>query len=154
MSEITVRTAELADLDTLLAFEQGIVSYERQFDDTLKEGEIHYYDLRAMILAGHVEVVVALDGDKIIGTGYARIEQAKDYQKYERFAYLGCMYVPVEYRGKGINSLVLEALKSWCKSKGVTELRLEVYTYNQQAIKAYEKAGFKPILTWMRLGID
>ena len=154
MSEIIVRTAQPADLEALLACEQGIVAYERQFDDTLREGEIHYYDLKAMILADNVEVVVATLDNQVVGSGYARIEEAKDYQKYTRFAYLGCMFVPMEHRGKGINSLVLDALKAWCRSKGITEIRLEVYTHNQQAIKAYEKAGFKPILTWMRMGID
>jgi GNAT superfamily N-acetyltransferase len=153
MNEVVVRTAELADLEKLLEFEQGIVGFERQFDETLKPGEIHYYDLRAMILADHVEVAVALIGDEVVASGYARIDPAKDYQRYPEYAYLGCMYVAEEHRGKGINNLVLEALKSWCLSKGIAELRLEVYSYNQQAIKAYEKAGFKPILTWMRLGI-
>jgi len=153
MGEIIIRSAEPADLERLLEFEQGIIGFERQFDETLKEGEIHYYDLRAMILADHVEVVVALLGVEIVGSGYARIEEAKDYQRYPAFAYLGCMFVSEEHRGKGVNNLVLEALKSWCRARGITELRLEVYSYNQPAIRAYEKAGFKPILTWMRLGI-
>lgn len=154
MSEIVVRTAQLSDLPALLECEQGIVGFERQFDDTLKEGEIHYYGLREMILADHVEVVVALMEDEIVGSGYARIDEAKDYYRFQKYAYLGCMYVKPAYRRCGINGLVLEALKNWCRSKGVTELRLEVYTNNQQAIKAYEKAGFKPILTWMRMSID
>jgi GNAT superfamily N-acetyltransferase len=153
MGEIIIRSAEMADLERLLEFEQGIIRFERQFDETLKEGEIHYYDLRAMILADHTEVAVALLGEEIVGSGYARIEEAKDYQRYPAFAYLGCMFVSEEHRGKGINHLILEALKGWCRARGITELRLEVYSYNQPAIRAYEKAGFKPILTWMRLGI-
>jgi len=154
MSEIIVRQAELNDLDTLLEFEQGIVNHERPFDDTLKEGEIHYYDLKEMILADNVEVLVAVAGDEVVGGGYARIDDAKDYQKFDRYAYLGFMYVKPEFRGRGVNNLVLGALKDWCRSRNVHELRLEVYTYNEQAIKAYEKAGFKPILTWMRMGLN
>jgi len=64
------------------------------------------------------------------------------------------MYVKPEYRGKGVNNLVLEGLKEWCHERGIRELRLEVYTENLPALKAYEKAGFKPLLTWMRLGLD
>jgi|SRR6185503_11184460 len=154
MSKIIVRKAELNDLDILLEFEQGIVNHERPFDNTLKEGEIHYYDLKGMILADNVEVLVAVAGNDIVAGGYARIEEAKDYQKYDRYAYLGFMYVQPGFRGQGVNNMVLDALKDWCRSRDVRELRLEVYTYNHQAIKAYEKAGFKPILTWMRLGLD
>ena len=154
MSNIIIREAIPGDLNALLECEQGIVRYERPFDGTLRDGEIHYYNLAEMIVADHVHVVVAEVDGKIVGSGYARIEKANPYHKHEDYAYLGCMYVEPEMRGKGINSLVLEALKNWCRSKNITELRLEVYTYNEPAIKAYEKAGFKPILTWMRMGLD
>jgi GNAT superfamily N-acetyltransferase len=154
MSDIVIREATPADLDALLQCEQGIVGYERPFDGTLKDGEIHYYDLAEMIVADDVQVVVAEVEGNVVGSGYARIEKPKPYHKHTDYAYLGCMYVDPEFRGKGINSLVLDALKAWCRSRNITELRLEVYTYNQPAIKAYEKAGFTPILTWMRMGLD
>jgi ribosomal protein S18 acetylase RimI-like enzyme len=41
----------------------------------------------------------------------------------------------------------------WAKERGLTEVRLEVYSVNQSAIKAYEKAGFTPNLLEMRLEI-
>jgi len=154
MSAITIREAKLADLDALLEFEQGIVSWERGFDNTLKEGEIHYYDLGAMIVADDVYVAVAECEGRVVGSGYARTEQGKAYQKFERYAYLGCMFVLPEFRGRGVNAMVLDALKAWCRSRNITEIRLEVYTYNYTAIKAYEKAGFTPTLIWMRMGID
>jgi GNAT superfamily N-acetyltransferase len=154
MSNIIIREAKPGDLDALLQCEQGIVTYERPFDDTLREGEIHYYDLAAMITADDVYVVVAESGDKVVGSGYLRIEQGKAYQKFEQYAYVGCMFVLPEFRGRGVNAMVLAELEVWCRSKNITEMRLEVYTYNQAAIKSYEKAGFKPILTWMRLGLD
>jgi len=154
MTKITVRKATIEDLEVLLAFEQGIVSNERPFDGTLKEGEIHYYDLAEMIAADDVHVIVAVAGNEIIGSGYARIETAKAYQKHSTYAYLGFMFVTAEHRGKGVNNRVLEGLKEWCRERGIHELRLEVYTDNTSAVKAYEKAGFKPLLTWMRLGLD
>ena len=154
MSDIIIRTAKPADLNALLEFEQGIVSWERPFDDTLKEGEIHYYDLGAMIVADDVYVVVAESEGKLVGSGYARIEQGKSYQKFGQYAYLGCMYVLPEFRGRGVNAMVLDELMAWCRAGNITEIRLEVYHNNHIAIKAYEKAGFKPTLTWMRKGLD
>jgi ribosomal protein S18 acetylase RimI-like enzyme len=154
MDNIIVREATPGDLDALLACEQGIVTSERPFDNTLKEGEIHYYDLGAMIAADHIGVFVAEVNGEIVGSGYARIENGKPYQKHTLYAYLGCMYVKPEYRGKGINSRVVAALKDWCRGKEISELRLEVYTDNLPAIKAYEKAGFGQLLTWMRMNLD
>lgn len=154
MNGITTRKAQPSDLDILLSFEQGIITAERPFDPTLKDGEIHYYDLAKMIAAPDVEVLVAELNGEVIGSGYARIIQSKDYLKHNRHCYLGFMYVKPEYRGKGVNNLVLEALKQWTLDQGINELRLEVYNDNQPAIRAYEKAGFTPNLLEMRIGID
>lgn len=154
MSDITTRAALPADLDILLSFEQGIIEAERPFDSTLKDGEIHYYDLGQMIIAPDVEVIVAeLDGE-VIGSGYARIMIPKSYLKHSRYCYLGFMYTKPEHRGKGVNNKVLEALKAWSLSQGIRELRLEVYHENQPALKAYEKAGFTPNLLEMRIALD
>ncbi|MCO5950034.1 GNAT family N-acetyltransferase [Mucilaginibacter flavidus] len=154
MGEIITRSARPADLDILLTFEQGIITAERPFDPTLKEGEIHYYDLGLMITAPDVEVIVAeLDGE-LVGSGYARIMIPKSYLKHSRYCYLGFMYTKPEHRGKGVNNKVLEALKAWALSQDIRELRLEVYHQNQPALKAYEKAGFKGHLLEMRLGLN
>lgn len=154
MGEITTRPARPEDLDILLTFEQGIIAAERPFDSTLKDGEIHYYDLGQMITAPDAEVIVAeLDGE-VVGSGYARIMIPKSYLKHSRYCYLGFMYTKPEHRGMGVNNKVLEALKSWAISQNITELRLEVYHENNPAIKAYQKAGFTPNLLEMRLGLD
>ena len=153
MEPITIRPARLDDLPILLEFEQGIITAERPFDPTLREGEIHYYDIAAMITAIDVEVVVAEIGSEIIGSGYARIEQSKIYLKHQRHAYLGFMYVKPEYRGKGVNKLVIDALRQWAISKDIDELSLEVYDENLRAVRAYEKIGFSKLLVQMRMGI-
>jgi GNAT superfamily N-acetyltransferase len=153
MNQITIRTATLDDLDTLLGFEQGVITAERPFDSTLREGEIHYYDIAAMIRASHVEVVVAELNNKLVGSGYARIEESKIYLKHPKHAYLGFMYVKPEHRGKGINQRIIEALKQWAISQGITELKLDVYNDNLPAIKACEKFGFTKLLVEMRMGL-
>ena len=93
MNDIVIREATPVDLDALLQCEQGIVAYERPFDGTLKEEELHYYDLGEMIVADDVQVVVAEVEGRVVGSGYARIEKAKPYHKHTDYAYLGCMYV-------------------------------------------------------------
>jgi GNAT superfamily N-acetyltransferase len=35
--------------------------------------------------------------------------------------------------------IIIEALKEWCLSQNITELRLDVYNDNPSAIRAYEK---------------
>ncbi len=151
MHHILIRRATPADLQTLLRFEQGVVRAERPFDPTLGEGTIHYYDIAGMLASDDVEYLVADCGPRIIGCGFARIEPSKPFLKHARHAYVGLMYVEPEFRGAGVNAMILKSLKRWCRSRDVPEMRLEVYHGNQPAVRAYEKAGFEPLYIQMRL---
>jgi GNAT superfamily N-acetyltransferase len=153
MNQINIRKAELNDLVILLEFEQGIIAAERPFDPTLKEEKISYYNIEKMISANDVQVVVAVLNEQIIGSGYARIEEAKPYLNHKLYAYLGFMYTHPSHRGKGVNALIIESLTTWVRSQDVFEMRLDVYNDNPSAIKAYEKVGFKKHLINMRIGL-
>ncbi|MEO6540842.1 MAG: GNAT family N-acetyltransferase [Ferruginibacter sp.] len=153
MKQVMIRKATLADLETLLSFEQGVISAERPFDITLKTGDTNYYDIEKMIIATDVELLVAELDDELVGSGYARIENAKDYLQHKQHAYLGFMYVKPQHRGKGVNKMIIDALASWAASQHIKELRLDVYQQNESAIKAYEKFGFVKHMIHMRMGL-
>jgi GNAT superfamily N-acetyltransferase len=89
----------------------------------------------------------------LVGCGYARIETAKHYLQHPQHAYLGFMYVLPGHRGKGINKFIVEALKTWTRARGLTELRLDVYFDNLAAISAYEKSGFTKHMIEMRMDL-
>jgi ribosomal protein S18 acetylase RimI-like enzyme len=151
--KINLRKATAADLKILLEFEQAIIKTERSFDPTLKIDPIQYYDLEKMISDPDVEIIVAENEKEIIGSGYARIQTAKPYLQHEKFAYLGFMYLLPQYRGKGINAMIIEKLKEFTVAKGISEMRLEVYFKNEAAIKSYEKSGFVKHLVEMRMPV-
>ena len=150
MENLIIRKADIDDIDLLLEFEQEIIATELPFDSTLKEGEIHYYDLEELVSAPDTEVLVAVFADEIIGTGYSSIRKAKDYLKHKQYAYLGFMYVKPEHRGKGVSRQILGALEKWTIDRGITEIRLEVYKNNLAAVRAYEKFGFNAHVLEMR----
>jgi RimJ/RimL family protein N-acetyltransferase len=153
MEQVTVRTASLNDVETLLRFEQGVITAERPFDTTIKDGDTNYYDIVEMIKSPHIEIVVAEINNQVIGSGYARIEDSKPYLKHQKHGYLGFMYVEPAHRGKGINQKIIDTLKDWCAAQNITELRLQVYHDNLGAIKAYEKVGFVKLMLKMRMDI-
>ncbi len=153
MMTIEIRKATEADIKILLDFEKNIIEAERPFDNTLKEGEIHYYDLLSLIKSEKAEVLVAIHEDEMIGSGYAKILSANVYQKHSEYAYLGFMYVKPAFRRQGVNQKIIENLIDWAKDQNLTEVRLEVYDENIKAKKSYLKAGFKPNLLEMRLEI-
>lgn len=153
MLDVKIRKAHQKDLPELLAFEQAIIEFERPFDPTLKDSKISYYDVKGMITAKEVEMLVAEYQGQLIGSGYAHIMRSEPYLKHKKNAYLGFMYVVPEFRQKGINGLIVERLKQWCLSKDISEIRLDVYSENIAAMAAYEKAGFIKNLVEMRIDL-
>ncbi|MEL6244264.1 MAG: GNAT family N-acetyltransferase [Pseudomonadota bacterium] len=146
-----IRPATRADLPTLKRFEQGIIAAERPYDPTIKPDPVSYYDLAALIDAPDAEVLVAEADGAIIASGSARTMKSTHYFEHDHHAYLGFMWVEPEWRGKGANPLIIDALIDWSRAMGLTEIQLTVYAENTGAIRAYEKAGFEPFIARMRL---
>lgn len=151
IEDILLREANEGDLEVLLQFEQGVISAERPFDPTLGKGKITYYDLNELLNSEDARVVVVESGSKLIACGYALKKKARHYLNHEFYSYLGFMYTHPDFRGKGVNGMVVESLRKWSLSKGLTEIRLTVYDENIPAIKAYEKMGFKKHIIEMRI---
>jgi GNAT superfamily N-acetyltransferase len=154
VQDFIIREATLEDLPELLAFEQALINTERPFDPTLKEGKIHYYDIRELILAPNIYLIVAVADNRLIASGYARIDKAQPYLEFTHFAYLGFMFVDPAFRSLGINGKIMDVLKLWAPKQGIKELRLEVYDENISAIKAYAKSGFSRLKVEMRIRVN
>ncbi|USD25741.1 GNAT family N-acetyltransferase [Flagellimonas marinaquae] len=151
LHKVNIRPATMHDLPLLLKFEQEIINAERPFDVTIRKGAVSYYDIEAMIQDPQACIVVAEIEKKVVASGYAIPKKARHYLDHEYYAYLGFMYTDQQYRGKGINAMIVDELKKWSESAGFKEIRLTVYNDNLSAIKAYEKVGFKKHIIEMRL---
>jgi RimJ/RimL family protein N-acetyltransferase len=148
-----VRKARLEDLPILQQFKLGLIQAELPMDETIKEDTTSYYDLKELIQSSESDIFVVELDEKIVASGYAKIMKDRPYLKHDKQGYLGFMFVPQDFRGRGFNKLILDALTTWCKERGVFEIRLDVYDVNQAALRAYEKAGFKKHLITMRMNI-
>jgi len=151
MSPIQIRVATIADLDELLAMEQGIIEAERPYDPTIRTPPVVYYDLKKMLDDDAYYVLVAIADGRIVSSGYATTKKARPYLDHDHYAYLGFMYTLPEYRGRGINGRIVEGLRLWAANEGLEEIRLTVYPENKPAIRAYEKVGFVPHIVEMRI---
>ena len=151
MSRISTRVATINDLEVLLTFEQGVIEAERPMDPFLKDDQITYYNIEELITNINTHLIVAVSDKEVLGSGYLRKENSRVYHKNEKHGYIGFMYVKPSFRGKRISGLILETLKTWAKSQGLNELRLDVYHNNPAAIKSYERFGFNKSLVNMRL---
>jgi GNAT superfamily N-acetyltransferase len=122
-------------------------------DETLKLKNTYYYDIPNLIEDSSVELVIAEINGIIAGCGYARIKKARDCFQFDQFSYLGFMFTKEDYRGRGVNHSIMNYLYNWSLSKGIYEVRLEVYPTNIAAIKSYEKSGMTCSMQTMRIDL-
>ncbi|PWH84730.1 GNAT family N-acetyltransferase [Brumimicrobium oceani] len=154
MQDIKLRLATIEDLDALEEFEQAVIQYERPFAPQLKDGPIHYYAIEDLIKNENSCFVVAEYNNQLVASGYASMEEAEPTKKERFHAYLGFMYVVPEFRGKGINGMIVQHLIDWSKKHDLSEIVIELYAENQSALQAYKKIGFHPDLLKMRLNTE
>ena len=146
-----LRPATVKDLPILLTFEEGIIKTERAFNTTLKEGEIHYYDLSKMIGNENAQVLVVEINSEIVASGFVQILDSEAFNKFDKYSSFRFMYVKESHRNKGLNKMILNGLIEWSDSKGIKEIKLNVYNENMPALNAYLKAGFKKTMVEMQL---
>ncbi|MBC2839060.1 GNAT family N-acetyltransferase [Robiginitalea sp. SC105] len=149
--EIQIRPATREDLPALLELEQALIRDERPFDPTIRPDPVHYYNLPALLGDPDTRVVVATAGGQVVATGYATKKEPRHYLDHQAYAYFGFMYTRPAFRGRGINGRIMDDLRQWAVSRGLTEIRLTVYKGNEPAIRAYEKVGFSGHILEMRL---
>jgi ribosomal protein S18 acetylase RimI-like enzyme len=153
MTELSLRTATLKDLETLLEFEQGVIKAERPLDPFLGNGELSYYNIPELITNENIHLLVAVSKNQLVASGYLRIESSKHYHKNPKHGYIGFIFVKPSFRGNRISNLILDSLKNWAKEKDLKELRLDVYSNNTGALKSYERFGFTKSLVNMKMDI-
>ena len=95
--------------------------------------------IAARAASANSALFIAEVGQTIVGT--------LDFEGYqhsqERHGGRLGMAVRREHRGRGVGTSLVEALISWASQHSVTRLELEVFSNNPQAIRLYERLGFR-----------
>lgn len=124
-----IRTATLADLDSLVLLENS--SFET---DRLTRLNFRYLLTKA-------NATLLVDDEE----GYIRAYAVILYNSATSTARLYSIAVGAEYRGQRIGQQLLKAVEENAIGNGRLSLRLEVRRDNQSAIKLYQNAGYREI---------
>jgi ribosomal protein S18 acetylase RimI-like enzyme len=94
--------------------------------------------------------LIATEGDNLMG--WILIGTSKDQLTEKMYGFIYELFVLEEFRGNGISKQLMETCIEHLKQDGFSEVRLSVYAGNQ-AIKLYEKLGFKNKIITMSMSI-
>jgi ribosomal protein S18 acetylase RimI-like enzyme len=160
-SPIIIREAMLTDLNDIYEMQKLLGDHELPYDevidiDSVKSGKgwgyIGYVDMKAKIESEENYVLVAETVEagkkKCVGVCYGQIKMDEVWSVNETYGYVGCVYIMEAYRGNrgdGIWPRMVDKLTSWFKSHHIKQMRLDCYTENVGAVRAYEKNGFEKL---------
>jgi ribosomal protein S18 acetylase RimI-like enzyme len=60
-----------------------------------------------------------------------------------RIGSVGSVAVSLEHRSQGVGRHLMELAESWVMLQGGSELRLNVWAFNQRAVRFYEELGYE-----------
>jgi len=153
LERLNYREATVDDLPGLQELEQGIIDSERPYDACLRDRDVCYYDLRHLIADPDTFLLVVTSGGEIAGSGYGQIRVSDSFHEHDSHCYLGFIYVEPEFRGSGVAGGIVDRLKNWSIERNTRHFYLNVYSANEAAIRAYERAGFSKISIKMELAV-
>ena len=132
---VRVRRAELSDLDDLVALEESSFATDR-----LSRGQYrrHLDSESAQVL------VASANHRRFLGTAVVFFRQGTHVARLYSIA------SRAEARGKGVGSALLEAVEKLAEKRRCTSVRLEVRTDNDDAMRLYERLGYRRIGRYAR----
>ncbi|MEK6482455.1 GNAT family N-acetyltransferase [Catalinimonas sp. 4WD22] len=122
------------------AQDQDFISLVKMLDNELlgRDGKEHNFYAQYNTLSSIKYVVMAYDKSQPVGCGAIKAysPQAMEVKR---------MYTLPAARGKGVASLILAELEKWAGELGYTSCVLETGKRQPEAIRLYEKNGYRQI---------
>lgn len=136
--------------DLLTELEEYIVSIDK---DNLDQVHPEYHDKMAILDLNEVKkyngkCYLAIENDKAIGLIMGTII---DFDEYDYLDYkcpkegkITELIVTQKTRSKGVGQLLMTKMEEYFKSVGCEYILVDVFAYNEHAIKFYDKQGYHP----------
>ncbi len=134
--------------DLLVELEEYIVSIDK---DGLDRVHFEYREKMALLDLKEVKnnkgkCYLMLDSNRVVGLimGYVRKYDKYDYLDYKcpLSGEISELIVSKEVRGNGIGQKLMQKMEEYFKSINCEYIFIDVFAYNENAIKFYEKEGY------------
>ncbi len=101
------------------------------------------------------DILVAQCGVQLLGFALVLMTHTPPYRCFVPHPYANLLDLAVlpDARGNGLGTLLLQAVKNWAKAYGADYLELGALSNNQEAIRLYEREGFRECLKTFRASL-
>ncbi len=148
MQEIRIRKAietDIEQIDKLLYEVHKIHSDVRP--DLFKKGAKKYTDdeLKEIIVNPKTPVFVAMSGVELVGYAFCIHQQHLNNNNMTdvKTLYIDDLCVDEKARGQHVGKQLYEYVLNYAKTNGYYNITLNVWAWNESALKFYEKIGLK-----------
>lgn len=143
-----IRKAETRDIkDILLLLEQVHKIHADARPDIFRNGSTKYNekDIIEILNDSSKPIFVYQINENVVGYIFCIIKRIKNNSNYNDLDYLFIddICVKEEYRGQNIGSKLYNYIKEFAKENNLKSIRLNVWNFNENAFKFYQKNGMK-----------
>jgi ribosomal protein S18 acetylase RimI-like enzyme len=156
MSTYPIREARPSDLEgvyaiLLLADQMHRHAHPEIFRVAERPAEVKDY-LMTSIRSEDAVVFIAEDGGEIIGAVLVWERQPPEVPVLvpRGLASVDNLVVAEPYRNRGVGQALMERVNIWAERRGLKQIQLTVWDFNQGAVEFYEKLGFEMLHHRMR----
>jgi len=155
--KIKIEEAKRKDMDSILELNKGLTDFHRKIDKYYKPGKENVRWVRKWLLKDfgkrNFKILVAKDGNKIIGYFTGEIGKPAPYAKPRKIGKIGQVFILEKYRRKSIGERIFRELVKWFKANKIKNIELSVDARNKIGIAAWKKYGFFEFQKKMRLDL-
>ena len=152
--EMEIRRAEERDLPYIVKLLHQVHDvHSSHRPDIFNRGNRKYNDeqILKIIKNDNAPIYVADEGGAVIGYAFCIIEEVKDTPALVdmKSLYIDDLCVDEALRGRHIGSALYEHVLSEAKRLGCYHVTLNVWNFNESAMRFYERCGLSPLKTVM-----
>jgi GNAT superfamily N-acetyltransferase len=161
MTKPRIREFEPKDRLALIGLVRELQASEASVFDRMKPpSEIGEWYLDGLLEACRLKngkILVATQGDEPLGYAVILTEASSKDEADEleyTYAYVQDLVVTQSLRGRGLGSQLLARCEEIAREAGARWLRVTVFTENTDAVRVYEKSGFRSLFSEMEKPLD
>ncbi len=150
---MNVRKATQNDVPQIMALSRILFADEAVLQPQYIRGGVYEEDFVLDCIASSLyDVFVAELNGRIVGYAVLLEKKTPPYScvvPYD-YAYLMDIVVVPDCRGQGIGTQLIETARGWAAERGLRYVELNVLENNGEAVRLYERQGFRSAMRTMR----